>query len=61
MIARLAWAKKDPTEEFSTNAISYQQDAEISAFEVASQQQSSSEIQEVARKDTAGEIQTAEV
>jgi len=61
MIARLAWAKKNPTEEFSTNVISYQQDAEISAFEVASQQQSSSEIQEVAREDTAGKIQTAEV
>jgi len=61
MVARLEWAKKNPTEEFSTNVISYPQDAEISAFAVAPQQQSGSEIQEVARQGTAGEIQIAEV
>jgi len=61
MVARLEWAKKNPTEEFSTNVISYPQDAEISAFAVAPQQQSGSEMQEVPREGTAGEIQTAEV
>jgi len=60
MVARLEWAKKNPTEEFSTNVISYPQNAEVSAFVVAPQQQCGSEIQEVARQRTAREIQTPE-
>jgi len=61
MVARIEWAKKNPTEEYSTNVISYPQDAEISAFTVASQLQYRSEIQEVPREGRAGEIQTSEV
>jgi len=60
MVARLEWAKNNPTEEYSTNLISYPQDEEISAFAVAPQQQSSSEIQEVTREGTAGGSQTTE-
>jgi len=60
MVARLEWAKKNPTEEFSTNAISCPQDAEISAFAVAPQQQCGSEIQDITLQGTAGEIQTVE-
>jgi len=60
MVARLEWAKNNPTEEFSTNVISYLQDAEISAFAVAPQPQSGSEIQDVTLQGTAGEIQTVE-
>jgi len=60
MVARLGWAKNNPTEEFSTNVTSHPQDAEISAFAVAPQQQSGSEIQEVVLEGRAGEIPTAE-
>jgi len=60
MVARIEWAKNNPTEEYSTNVISYPPDADISALEVAPQPQSGSEIQEVAREGTAGEMQIAE-
>jgi len=61
MVARLAWAKNNPTEVLSTTFVmSYPHDSVLSEFGVAPQPQSRSEIQELARDDTAGEIQTAE-
>jgi len=60
MVARIEWAKRNPTEEFSTNSISYPPDVELSAFAVATQPRSGSEIQEISREGTAEEIQTSE-